>query len=143
MSNYVLSTFRFEVVWGGTKIGFSEASGLSFETEVIEYQHGAMPESAPMKSPGRPKYGDITLKRGMFKDDNEAYEWFTSIRTDESERRDINITLLDQNQQPVMVWEIRKAWVSKLESASLNASASEAAIETMTLAIEGLTQRTA
>ena len=141
MNAYILSTFRFEVAWGGTKIGFSEVSGMNFETDVVEYQHGAMPESVPMKSPGKPKYSDITLKRGIFKNDNEAYVWFNSIKTNENARRDITITLLDQNQEPVMVWEVRKAWVSKLESASLNAASSDAAIETMTVVNEGYSQR--
>ncbi|HHG85433.1 MAG TPA: phage tail protein, partial [Bacteroidetes bacterium] len=56
MSNYVLTTFHFVVDWGGTNIGFSEVSGMDFETEVVEYTHGAMLESTPMKSPGKPKY---------------------------------------------------------------------------------------
>lgn len=131
MSNYVLTTFRFQVDWGGTNIGFSEVSGLDFETEVVEYIDGSMLESTPMKSPGKPKYGNVTLKRGVFRNDSEGYDWLKAIRTDESARRNITITMLDQNQNPVIVWRVQDAWVSKLTTPSLNASSSEAAVESM------------
>lgn len=136
MSNYVLSTFRFQVEWGGTNIGFSEVSGLDFETEVIEYIDGAMPESTPMKSPGKPKYGNITLKRGVFRTDSEAYDWMKAIRTDDTARRNITITMLDQTLNPVLVWQVQNAWVSKLTTPSLNAGSSEAAVESMDVVCE-------
>lgn len=42
-TSYPLPKFHFLVDWGGTKIGFAEVSGLSFETEVIEYREGSSP----------------------------------------------------------------------------------------------------
>ena len=140
-SNYVLSTFRFRVDWGGTRIGFSEVSGFNFEYDEIEYVHGAMAESVPQKSPGKPKYGNITLKRGVFEDDAEALEWFEEIRADEDARRDITITMLNAKLEPVIVWEVRKAWVKKLDSVSLNAASSESAVETLELCNEGYSQK--
>lgn len=136
MSNYVLTTFRFQVDWGGTNIGFSEVSGMDFETDVVEYTHGAMLESTPMKSPGKPKYGNITLKRGVFRNDSEAYDWMKAIRTEEDARRNITITMLDQNQNPVLVWRVQNAWVSKLTTPNLNAGSSEAAVEQMDVVCE-------
>ncbi len=38
---YPLPKFHFEVDWGGTRIGFTEVSGLEAETEVIEYREGS------------------------------------------------------------------------------------------------------
>jgi len=138
-NNYVIATHRFTVDWGGTKIGFQEVGGLTFETEKISYEHGAMIDgTAPMVSPGKTKYSDsITLKRGYFKGDNEMQLWLQNIRTDETQRRDITITLLDELQAPVMVWEVRKAWPQKIDSVSLNSGSSEAAIENITLCHEG------
>lgn len=139
MSSYVLATHRFTVDWGGTKIGFQEVSGMSQETEVISYEHGAMIDgTAPMKSPGKTKYGDsITLKRGYFKGDKEMQQWLEDIRTDPDARRTVIITLLDEKQDPVMSWTVFKAWPSKIDSLSMNASSSEAAIENITLQHEG------
>jgi phage tail-like protein len=73
MNDYPLVKFHFQVEWGGTKIGFSEVSGLNVETEPIEYRHGASPEFSKVKMPGMQKYGNITLKRGSFQGDNEYY----------------------------------------------------------------------
>lgn len=139
MSNYVLATHRFTVDWGGSKIGFQEVSALSFETEAIKYEHGAMIDgTAPMVSPGKTKYTDtVTLKRGYFRNDSEMQDWLTAIRTDETQRRTVVVTMLDEQQQPVMTWTIYKAWPSKIDGVSLNAGQSQAAIESVTLQHEG------
>ena len=75
MADYPLSKFHFQVEWGGSKIGFTEASGLDIETEVIEYRDGASPEYHKIKMPGMRKFSNITLKRGYFQSDNEFYIW--------------------------------------------------------------------
>jgi len=139
MSNYVLATHRFTVDWGGTKIGFQEVSGMTHETEVISYEHGAMIDgTAPMKSPGKTKYADsITLKRGYFRADSEMQDWLQAIRTDETQRRTVIVTLLDEQQTPVMSWTVYKAWPSKIDGISLNSGTSAAAIENITLQHEG------
>jgi len=62
--NYPLPKFHFEVDWGGTRIGFTEISGLDFETEVIEYREGSYKSYNKTKQPGLTKYSNITLKRG-------------------------------------------------------------------------------
>jgi len=139
MSNYVIATHRFTVDFGGTTLGFQEVTGMSQETEVIKYEHGAMIDgTAPMVSPGKTKYGEaITLKRGYFKGDTEIQDWLQAIRTDATQRRTVIITLLDEQQNPVMTWVLRNAWPSKIDSVSLNAGSSEAAIESITLQHEG------
>lgn len=139
MSNYVLATHRFTVDWGGTKIGFQEVSGFDHETEVISYEHGAMIDgTAPMKSPGKTKYSEaITLKRGYFKGDSEMQDWLNAIRTDETQRRTVIVTLLDELQNPTMKWTVQNAWPSKIDGISMNAANSEAAIENITLQHEG------
>ena len=95
MSNYPLPKFHFEVDWGGTRIGFTEVSGLSVETEVIEYREGSNPEYSKVKMPGMQKFGNITLKRGTFNADNQYYEWWNSVQMNTIERRDIIIKLLN------------------------------------------------
>jgi phage tail-like protein len=139
MSNYVIATHRFTVDWGGAKIGFQEVSGMSHKTEVISYEHGAMIDgTAPMKSPGKTKYGEsISLSRGYFTSDTEMQDWLQAIRTDEMARRTVIVTLLDEQQQPVMTWTIYKAWPSDIDGISMNAGTSAAAIEKITLQHEG------
>ena len=72
MTDYPLPKFHFQVQWGGTRIGFTEISGLDVETEVIEYRDGASPEYSKMKIPGMQKFGNVTMKRGGFGADSES-----------------------------------------------------------------------
>jgi phage tail-like protein len=139
MSNYPLPKFHFECDWGGTRIGFTEVSGLTVETEVIEYREGANPEYHKLKMPGMQKFGNITLKRGTFNSDNEYYSWWNSVKLNTIERRDIVIKLLNEEHEPVMTWKVKNAWPTKVQSTDLKADGNEAAIETMEVAHEGLT----
>lgn len=136
---YPLPAFHFQVEWGGTKIGFTEVSGLNVETEVIEYRHGASPDYSKQKMPGMMSYENITLKRGVFKGDNEYYEWLKTLQLNTAERRDILISLLNEEHEPVMVWKVRNAFPVKIESPELNAEGNEVAIESLEIAHEGLT----
>ena len=109
---YPLPKFHFQVEWGGTNLGFSEVSGLDVETEVIEYRHGASPDYSSVKMPGRQKYSNITLKRGTTKADNEYFDWWNTVQLNTIERRDITISLLNENHEPVVVWKVKNAWPS-------------------------------
>ena len=139
MADYPLPVFHFQADWGGTKATFSEVSGLNVEHEVIEYSDGLSPEYASVKMPGRKKNNNITLRRGVFKADNEFYNWWDSVKLNTIERRDITISLLDENHEPTMVWKVRNVWPVKVEAPTLKADSNEVAIETIELAHEGVT----
>ncbi len=139
MATYPLSKFHFQVEWGGTKIGFTEISGLDSELEVIEYRQGASPEYSKIKMPGLRKHSNITLKRGMFQGDNEYYEWLNSVQMNTIERRDVTISLLNENHEPVVIWKVRNAFPTKVQSTDLKADGNEVAIESMEIVHEGLT----
>lgn len=136
---YPMPTFYFQVDWGGTKIGFTEVSGLDVESDVIEYRHGASPSFSKIKMPGMQKYSNITLKRGTFASDNEYFAWWNTVKLNTIERRDVTIKLLNEEGSPVVVWKVSNAWPLKVQSTTLKADGSEVAIETMELVHEGLT----
>ncbi len=138
MAEYPLSKFHFQVEWGGTKIGFTEVSGLDVETEVIEYRQGASPDYSKIKMPGMQKFSNITLKRGTFKSDNEYFEWWNSVKLNTIARRNITISLLNEDHEPVVVWKVRNAWPTKIQSTDLKADGNEVAIESMEVVHEGL-----
>ncbi|MEM7105412.1 MAG: phage tail protein [Bacteroidota bacterium] len=139
MAEYPIPKFHFQVEWGGTRIGFTECSGLDVETEMIEYREGSSPEYHKIKMPGMQKFGNITLKRGIFRGDNEFYDWWNSVSLNTIDRRDITISLLNESHEPVVVWRVKNAWPLKVQSTDLKADGSETAIETLELAHEGLT----
>ncbi|MHA7109561.1 phage tail protein [Sunxiuqinia elliptica] len=138
MAEYPIPKFHFQVDWGGTKVGFSEVSGLDVETEVIEYRDGAMREYSKLKMPGMQKFSNITLKRGVFQKDNEFFEWWNSVRLNTIERRDVVISLLNEEHDPVLTWKIKNAWPVKVQGTDLKSDGNEVAIETLELAHEGL-----
>lgn len=74
--DYPLPKFHFIVDWGGTRIGFTEISGLAFEAEVIEYREGSSVIYNKTQQPGLTKYSNITLKRGVFLGDFELYQYW-------------------------------------------------------------------
>jgi len=140
--NYPLPKFHFQVEWGGTRVGFTEISGLDFETEVIEYREGSNKTYNKTKQPGLTKYSDITLKRGTFLGDFEFFElWRKTMMFQEGKekfRRDIVIKLLDEEHTPIISWSVLNAWPRKVQYADLKADANEIIIETMILVHEGL-----
>jgi phage tail-like protein len=139
MATYPLVKFHFQVDWGGTKIGFTEVSGLDVETEVVEYREGSSPEYSKIKMPGMQKFSNITLKRGTFKSDNEYFKWWNTVKLNTIERRDVTISLLNESHEPVVTWKVKSAWPTKIQSTDLKADGNEVAIESMELAHEGLT----
>lgn len=137
-ATYPVSVFHYQVEWGGSRIGFTEVSGLTVELQSIDYREGSSPEYQVTKMPGIPQYSNITLKRGVSKADNEFFQWLNTVTLNNIERRDIIISLLNEDHAPVMVWKVKEAWPCKVEGPSLNSTSNEVAIETVELCHEGL-----
>ena len=138
MAVYPIPVFHFRVEWGGKNIGFSEVSGLTQELQIIEYREGTSPDYSTLKMPGLHKYNNITLKRGIAKGDNEFFTWLNTVKMNIIERRDLTISLLNENHEPVMVWKAHNAFPVKVEGPGLKASGNEVAVESVEIAHEGL-----
>lgn len=121
---------------GVVKAGFSEVSGLSTETDVIEYREGNEPATV-RKLAGLTRYSNITLKRGVT-NDKSLWQWRKAVIDGKVQRRSGSVVLLDESRQPVLVWNFREGWPCKWEGPSLNAKTSDVAIETIEIAHEGL-----
>jgi phage tail-like protein len=142
---YPLPKFHFEVNWGGTRMGFTEVTGLEFETQVIEYREGNSPVYTPNAQPGLRKLTHVTLKRGTVLEDFEFFKlWRETSKFQESNkikkvfRRDVTIKLLNEEHQPIISWTLLNAWPTKITSTDLKADGNEVAIESMELVHEGL-----
>lgn len=134
-----LPKFYFSVDIGDfTDLPFQEVSGLDVETEIIEYRHGNSPNHGTIKMPGLVKHGDITLKKGVFANDNTFYDWISQVSLNTYERLTVVIRLLDETASPRMTWTLTNAFPKQITPTDLNSQSSEAAIETMVLAHEGL-----
>ena len=139
MSQKVFNRYHFSVEWGGSRIGFMEVSGLDIEIEAISYRDGASPDDSFRKIPGLRKFSDITLKRGIVKGDNEFYAWINTKQIGTIERRDVTISLLNENHEPVVVWRVHNAFPVKYAGPVLESNGGDVAVETLVLTHEGIT----
>ncbi len=130
---YAQYNFILEIE-GTTVAGFAEVGGLSMEQDIIEYREGS--DTATMrKLPGLRKHGNISLKRG-YTQNRELWNWRKTTIDGVTERKSGAVILRDEAGQPALRWEFREGWVSKYEGPALKASANEAAMESIEIAVE-------
>lgn len=137
-TTYPLPKFHFIVEWGGTRVGFTEVTGLDIQIEAIEYREGSSKEYSKIKMPGMQKFSNITLKRGSIGGDKEFYAWINTVSMNQIERRDLSISLLNEKHEAVFTWKVKQAFPVKVQASDLKADGNEVAIETIELAHEGL-----
>lgn len=134
-----LPKFHFQVKWDSNVMSFEEVSGLDVEAQQIEYRQGDSPVFSTVKMPGLKKYGNVTMKKGVFKSDNKFWEWFNQIKMNTIKRVPVTISLLDEEGKPTMVWTLTNAWPSKITGTDLKSEGNEVAVETIEIVHEGLT----
>ena len=129
--------FNFIVEIDGLAVaGFSECSGLTAETAVIEYREGN--EMAGVrKLAGLTKFAPVILKRGITKE-RDLWNWYKNIINGNTDRRNGSIVLLGNDHTPVARWNFTNAWPAKWEGPHLKAKGNEVAIETLEIEHEGL-----
>ncbi len=138
-SVWPLPKFHFEVKWDSDVLSFQEVSGLDTEAQPIEYRSGDNPVFSTIKMPGIQKFGNITMKKGVFKSDNKFWDWYSQIKMNTIKRIAVTISLLDEAGSPTMVWTLANAWPTKITGTDLKSDGNEVAIETIEIAHEGLT----
>lgn len=135
MNPYTQFNYLIEID-GLSVAGFTEVSGLTTEQDVIEYREGSDTQTV-RKIPGLRKYSNLTLKRG-FTQNKELWDWRKTTIDGVTERKSGAIILQDESQAEALRWEFQEGWVSKWEGPTLNATANEAAIESLEIAVEDL-----
>ncbi|HCS13706.1 MAG: phage tail protein [Zetaproteobacteria bacterium CG06_land_8_20_14_3_00_59_53] len=134
-----LPKFHFEVKWDANVMSFQEVSGLDVQSEEIKYRHGDSPVFSVIKMPGMKKYGNVTMKKGIFKGDNKFWDWLNEIKMNTIKRVPVTISLLDETGAPTMVWTLENAWPTKIQGTDLKSEGNEVAVESIEIVHEGLT----
>jgi phage tail-like protein len=137
-SVWPLPKFHFQVKWDDAEVAFQEVSGLDMEAQAIEYRAGNSPVFSTVKMPGLKKFSNITMKKGVFKSDNGLFDWFNEIQMNIIKRKALTISLLDEQQNPTMVWKVQNAFPVKVTGTDLKAEGNEVAVESIEIAHEGL-----
>lgn len=140
-STWPMPKFRFEVDLGTELKGvaFQEVSGMDAENQIIEYRKSNSTEFSTEKMPGIVKYGNVTMKRGVFVNDNTFWDWHNEITMNVIKRRTVLIKLLDENGGTTMQWQLDNAWPTKISSTDLKSDGNEVAVDTLEIAHEKLT----
>lgn len=136
-TTWPLVKFQFSVKIGSDELLFQEVTGLSSETQVIEYRVGNSAVFSTVKMPGIKKFGNVTMKKGMFKDDKKLWDMYNKIKMNTFERQTVVISLLDESNGVAMSWNLKNAFPVKMSVSDLKADANEPAVETIELAHEG------
>jgi phage tail-like protein len=138
--NWPLPKFYFMVDWGSTtNIPFQEVSGLNIEAQPLLYRHGNSPVFSEINMPGIVKNSNVTMKKGVFANDNTFWDWYNKIKMNTIERQNVVIKLLDEGGNPTMTWTLLNAWPTKISSTDLKSNANEVAVESIEIMHEGLT----
>ena len=129
-----LQKFKFRVTIPGipSQIGFQKVSGLSKEVNVVEYDESAFEYTH--KLPGKTKFGEVTMERGMFSD-NSMLDQMKVIQNPDY-RTTMIVQLMDRFGNVQRTWKLAEAWISKWEGSDLDATSDDVAIETITVQYE-------
>ncbi len=131
--------FHFAVEVQGAVSGyFTECSGLGSEQEIIE--HKVVNEKGVevvMKIPGRLKWENIVLKRGITSD-MEIWTWRKQVEDGDvtSARKNGSIVMYDQALTEVARWNFESAWPVKVTGPQVKSDSNEIGVEELTIAHE-------
>jgi phage tail-like protein len=130
----------FGVEFQGQVVGaFRECTGMGSENEVVEYKaSGPKGQFVVQKVPGRMKWNNITLKRGIT-DAVDMWNWRKQIEDGKIDdaRKNGSIVMFDQGGKEMARWEFLRAWPSKLSGPTANAGNNEVGIEELEITHEG------
>jgi phage tail-like protein len=138
-NTWPMPKFHFQVKWDSEVMSFQEVSGLDVEAQPIEYRSGDSKTFSTVKMPGIKKFGNVTMKKGVFKGDNKFWDWLAEIKMNVIKRKPVTISLLDEEGNPTMVWTLTNAWPSKITGTDLKSEGNEVAVESIEIVHEGLT----
>ena len=133
--------FNFLLELEGAAAGyFTECNGIGSEHEVIE--HKVVDENGHeivRKIPGRMKYSDISLKRGITSA-MDIWNWRDDIVKGDlkTARKNATITMLDRAYNPVAIWHFTNSWLSKVSGPTLKADDNSFGIEELVIVHEGM-----
>jgi phage tail-like protein len=133
----IAKSFMLDV--GGKITGyFTEVSGLGSETEVVEHKViNDKGVEVVLKVPGRLKWGDITLKRGITTN-LDLWNWRKMVEDGDvaGARTNGSVVMLDAELKEAARWNFLNAWPSKLTGPAPKADSNEIGIEELVLVHE-------
>lgn len=140
MFDYPFTGFHFLVVFEifpqvPNDFRFTEVNGLTMDVNLDTYNEGGENRFVH-RLPGRTRYSDLTLKRGMTLVSGVTAWCLDAIENFNFQPTNMLISLLNEQHLPVSSWYVVNAIPIKYELAGFNAEQSQVVIESMTLRYE-------
>ncbi|HEY9206922.1 MAG TPA: phage tail protein [Candidatus Methanoperedens sp.] len=128
-------SFKFTVeIDNITVAGFSEVTGLAFETETETVEEGGVNDYVHIL-PKRTKRQNIVLKHGIT-DKYDLWNWYQDVVKGIFRRRNGSIVLQDLDKNEKRRWNFFRAYPVKWTGPELKADSSTVAFETIELVHE-------
>lgn len=118
-----------------TVAGFRECSGLTFNTDAVDYREGTDKQLHVRKLTGLRKFANIMLKRGITQN-KDLWNWYKQILNGKADRRDGTIVLRNEEHQKVLSWHFTGGFIAKWEGPMHNATNNEVALESIEICVE-------
>jgi phage tail-like protein len=133
--------FKYSLKIGSQVAGyFTEVGGLNIEYEPVELKI-VNEKGVPiiLQQPGRVKYTDITLKRGITSS-MDIWNWRKLIEDGKitDARTAGTITMHKEDGTPVTQWHFENGWPSKVTGPQVKADSNEYGVEELTIVHERL-----
>jgi phage tail-like protein len=135
--------FNFSIDVGGAIKGyFTEVAGLGSENEIIEQKVvNEKGVEVVLKIPGRLKWGDITLKRGITSN-MDLWDWRKKVEEGKVKdaRKNGSIIMYNRELKEAARWNFINAWPSKISGPAPKSDGNEIGIEELTIVHELITR---
>ncbi len=128
--------YNFRVELDNTSVAsFRECSGLSQNTDAVDYREGTDLWLTVRKLPGLRKVNNIVLKRGET-ENKDLWNWYKNILNGIDDRRNGAIVLQDEQHNDVLRWNFQNGWICKWEGPTLNATSNDVIVESIEICHE-------
>lgn len=130
--------FRVDFQLGGvqnTDAMFQEVNGFNAELQTQEIKEGGENRYSQVL-PVRAKYTDLVLKRGLIVN-SAIVKWCKdAIENLDIQPITVVVTLLNEKNEPLLVYNFTNAWPKKWSVSDFNAQESKIVVETMELSYQ-------
>ncbi len=129
-----LVDYNFRVEIDGITVGnFAEVSGLSCETQVIEYREGG--DTHVKYLPGITRCGPVSLKKGMTTN-TELWNWYESVVDGSFTRRSMSIILMDNAKVDQRRWNLFECFPVQWSMGTLDGKGNDVLMEEVVVVFE-------
>jgi phage tail-like protein len=136
--------FRVDIDGAESDTSFQEVTGLEVQFETEDVVEGGQNRFVH-RLPKRTKYSNLVLKRGVVTQNSAFGGWVSRALSgglvQQAGAKTIDIKLLNERQQPLIVWNVFGAYPLRWEHSQLNAMGNDVLVETVELSYQFFSRR--